>query len=69
MDGGDMTCFLGEVLEGETVTEGVPLWWPDARREIPSSWNEEWDRKISEEIQYSIPLMRRIDYTPWEPGG
>ena len=67
MDGGDMTCFLGEVLEGDTVTEGEPLWWRDARRLIPAEWNEEWDAKIAEEIQHSIPHMKQIDYTPWRP--
>jgi len=71
MDGGDMTCFLGEVLEGDTVADresfGEPLWWRDARRLIPAEWNEEWDSKIAEEIQYSIPHMKQIDYTPWRP--
>ena len=67
MDGGDMTCFLGEVVDGETITEGEPLWWRDARRLIPAEWNEEWDRKIKEEIQYSIQNMGQIDYAPWKP--
>jgi len=67
MDGGDMTCFLGEVVDGETITEGEPLWWRDARRLIPAEWNEEWDRKIKEEIQYSIRHMGQIDYAPWKP--
>ena len=67
MDGGDMTCFLGEVVDGETITQGEPLWWRDARRLIPAEWNEEWDRKIKEEIQYSIQNMGQIDYAPWKP--
>lgn len=65
MDGGDMTCFLGEVLEGEAVSEGGPLWWRDARRQLPAEIMEEWDRKISQEIEFSIPRMDQIDYTPW----
>ena len=40
MDGGDMTCFLADVLEGETLTQAEPLYWRDARREIPAEWNE-----------------------------
>ena len=30
MDGGDMTCFLADVLDGKTIAEGQPLWWRDA---------------------------------------
>ena len=66
MDGGDMTCFLGEVLGGETLSESEPLWWRDARRMIPPEWNEEWDRKITGEIENSIQQMGQIDYSPWK---
>ena len=69
MDGGDMTCFLGEVLAGETLSESEPLWWRDARRMIPAEWNEEWDRKITGEIENSIEQMGQIDYSPWKSGG
>ena len=68
MDGGDMTCFLGEVLEGDTITDGDPLWWRDARRLIPAEWNEEWDRKIAEDIKHSETTMGSIDYSPWRSG-
>jgi flavin reductase (DIM6/NTAB) family NADH-FMN oxidoreductase RutF len=61
MDGGDMTCFLGQVVDGETRAEGDPLWWREARRRLPASWMEEWDRKISEEIQVSLATMDLID--------
>jgi flavin reductase (DIM6/NTAB) family NADH-FMN oxidoreductase RutF len=68
MDGGDMTCFLGEVLDGETLSESEPLWWRDARRIIPAEWNTEWDRKITGEIENSIQQMGQIDYSPWKSG-
>ena len=68
MDGGDMTCFLADVVEGSVMGEGGPLWWHDARRELPEEWREEWDRKISAEIQVSRRQMDQIDYTPWSPG-
>ena len=67
MDGGDMTCFLAEVLEGDTLDAGGPLWWRDARTRLPSAVMEEWDRKIGEEIAFSTARMDRIDHTPWEP--
>ncbi len=66
MDAGDMTCFLGEVLEGNTLSDGEPMWWREARREIPPEWNEEWDRKVGQEIRRSIQRMQQIDYAPWK---
>ena len=65
MDAGDMTCFLGEVVAGDTLGEGGPLWWRDARNAVPAQWLEEWDRKIKAEIEYSKDHMKSIDYTPW----
>ena len=67
MDGGDMTCFLGEVLEGNTLSDSEPLWWRYARTAIPTQWMEEWDRKIKMEIDFSMNRMKDIDYTPWKP--
>ena len=67
MDGGDMTCFLGEALDGDTLGEGEPLWWRDAQRLLSSEVMEEWDRKISREIEFSESRMGDINYTPWIP--
>ena len=67
MDGGDMTCFLGEVLDGNTLSDSEPLWWRYARTAIPTPWMEEWDRKISSEIEHSMTHMRPIDYSPRKP--
>ena len=67
MDGGDMTCFLGDVLDGNTLSDSEPLWWRYARTAIPTPWMEEWDRKISSEIEHSMTHMRPIDYSPWKP--
>lgn len=67
MDGGDMTCFLGDVVEGEVFSESDPLWWPQARRVIHDDWNAEWDRKISQQIEASVLKMDQINYAPWSP--
>ena len=69
MDGGDMTCFLGEVVEGKTLSDSQPMWWDFARTAIPAQWMEEWDRKIQQEIDYSTKHMKDIDYTPWREQG
>ena len=43
-----------------------PAWlWREARRQLPGGWLEEWDRKISAEIEVSVRRMDQIDYTPW----
>lgn len=67
MDGGDMTCFLADVLDGETISEAEPLWWPQARRVIPGEWNAQWEAKIAGQIQNSTQRMWHIDYTSWNP--
>ena len=64
MDGGDMTCFLADVVDGDTLVEGEPLLWREARRRLPAEWMEEWDRKISGEIELSKQRMNQIDPIP-----
>ena len=72
MDGGDMTCFLADVVDGDILGDasgdtGVrepPLWWREARRRLPAEWMEEWDRKIAGEIEVSKSLMNEIGPTP-----
>ena len=65
LDGGDMTCFLGDVLEGSTLSDDGPLWWRDAQRMLPVEVIQEWDRKIGRERELSASLMDNIDFTPW----
>ena len=68
LDGGDMTCFLGDVLEGDTLTEDGPLWWRDAQRQLPPEVIAEWDRKIAGEREYSALRMDGIDFAAWNSG-
>lgn len=72
MDGGDMTCFLGDVITGELEVSGADapqrvLWWYALRREMPEAWQREWDAKMVEELAFSAPLFDAIDRTPWQP--
>ena len=62
-----MTCFLGDVLEGNTLSDGGPLCWRDAQKMLPAEVIEEWDRKIGRERELSASLMDNIDFTPWRP--
>ena len=68
LDGGDMTCFLGDVLEGDSLSEDGPLWWRDAQRRLPREIMEEWDGKIAVEREFSALRMDQIDYSRWQPG-
>ena len=67
MDGGDMTCFLADVLEGKTLSEGEPLWWRDARRKLPADWLACWEQKQSSEIATSRKTMGNISQTLSKP--
>jgi len=67
MDGGDMTCFLAEVLEGAVQGSKEPLWWRDARRELSGEAMQQWDKKIKNSIQGSVNSMESISYASWTP--
>ena len=69
MDGGDMTCFLADVVDGAAVSDMAPVTWREARSLIPKEWNEAWNQKISGEIEVSRERMLDIDYSPWPSTG
>ncbi len=61
MDGGDLTCYLAEVEDGDVTLSNDPLGAREARRLIPPDWNELWDSRLQENIQLSRQTMDRID--------
>lgn len=67
MDGGDMTCFLADVVAGEANPDVLPVTWREARALIPKEWNDAWNEKIGGEIEVSRVSMSDIDYSPWNP--
>jgi flavin reductase (DIM6/NTAB) family NADH-FMN oxidoreductase RutF len=69
MDGGDMTCFLADVVAGgiRKPEEWIePLWWREMRRLMPAAWQAEWDRKMEQELAFSAPLFEKLDFTAWD---
>ena len=58
MDGGDMTCFLADVIDGRLLSPAAPLWWRDMRGRMPDAWQQEWDAKIAKEIEISRATMQ-----------
>ena len=65
MDGGDMTCFLAEVVAGRTTGPGQPLWWREARTRVPEEWMRIYSEKQGREVDYSRAHMDQIDHTLW----
>ena len=66
MDGGDLTCFLADVAEGDVLMNDDPLGAREARRMIPTDWNEQWDNRLEENVEISRKTMESIDYTLWK---
>ena len=61
MDGGDMTVFLADVVDGGMRSEGEPLDGPYWRDAIPQSWTDAWNAKIAKEVEHSRRVMDEID--------
>ena len=64
MDGGDLTAFLVEVLSART-NGGERMTWRDARPRLPQRWADEWDRKITGEVEVSLASMGQVDPAAW----
>lgn len=61
MDGGDMTAFLADVVDGATSDQGgEPLWWRDLRRRMPAAWSVEWDAKQVNEQAFARAHMDSV---------
>ena len=69
MDGGDMTCFLANVVDGAAFPGRTPLTWREARRLIPKEWNDAWEDRISAEIEISRRKMDHLDDAAWHRRG
>tara|TARA_B100001245_G_C22877843_1_gene422076 strand:+ start:926 stop:1492 length:567 start_codon:yes stop_codon:yes gene_type:complete len=66
LDAGDMTCYLADVLESDTLQNGPLLRIREAREAIPGEWNIEWDRHNQDSINTSREIIGNISYTPWQ---
>ncbi len=66
MDGGDLTCFLADVEEGDVLMDGDPLGAREARRMVPPDWNDQWDSRLQVNVEISHKIIDHIDYTPWK---
>lgn len=67
MDGGDMTIFLADVVDGEMRAGGEPLEGAHWRVAIPQAWTDEWNLKIAKEVEHSRQVMDSIEPLAWTP--
>ena len=65
MDGGDLTCFLADVVDGRTIGPGQPMWWREARLRMSEDWLRAYAEKQSGEVAFSRAHMDGIDRSPW----
>lgn len=67
MDGGDMTAFLVNVVEGGIISGGEWMTLSDFYSSAPPGWIAEYGEKLSRSVAFSLDIIHDIDYTPWKP--
>lgn len=66
MDGGDMTGFLVDVVDGGLNSRDQWMTLAGFYSTAPVEWIMEYEEKLSKSIEYSLPIIRKIDYTPFK---
>jgi flavin reductase (DIM6/NTAB) family NADH-FMN oxidoreductase RutF len=67
MDGGDMTSFLVNVVDGGIMSGGEWMTLDYFYSAAPPEWIAEYGQKLSHSVAFSIERIHKIDYTPWNP--
>ena len=67
MDGGDMTAFMVNVVDGRIMSSGNWMTLNDFYAHAPQEWILEYEQKLSKSIAFSLPIIDKIDYTPFTP--
>ena len=67
MDGGDMTPFLVNIVDGKVFDRKNWMTLSDFYTFAPEEWIAEYDTKLSKSIQYSLPIIHSISYKPFVP--
>lgn len=65
MDGGDMTGFLVDVVDGKRRSREQWMTLSHFYSNAPAEWIMEYEKKLSKSIEYSLPIIRNIDHTPF----
>lgn len=67
MDGGDMTAFLVDVIDGGIVSGGEWMTLSYFYSAAPSEWIAEYGVKLSKSVALSLEGIHKISYEPWSP--
>lgn len=67
MDGGDMTAFLVNVVDGGIKSRGEWMTLDYFYSAAPQEWMTEYGEKLSHSVALSLDRIHKIDYTPWNP--
>lgn len=67
MDGGDMTAFLVNVVDGGILNGGEWMTLDYFYYAAPPEWISEYGEKLSRSVAFSLDRIHKIDYTPWIP--
>ncbi len=67
MDGGDMTAFLANVIDGGILSSGSWMTLNDFYSDAPHEWILEYGEKLSRSASFSMSVIHKIDYSPWKP--
>jgi flavin reductase (DIM6/NTAB) family NADH-FMN oxidoreductase RutF len=67
MDGGDMTTFLVDVIDGGIVSGGEWMTLSYFYSAAPPEWIAEYGEKLSRSVALSLERIHKISYQPWTP--
>jgi flavin reductase (DIM6/NTAB) family NADH-FMN oxidoreductase RutF len=65
MDGGDMTSFLVNVVNGGIKSHEHWMTLEYFYNNAPSDWIEEYSHKLSKTMESSMPIIHKIRYNIW----
>ncbi|HWP93701.1 MAG TPA: flavin reductase family protein [Thermodesulfobacteriota bacterium] len=67
MDGGDMTGFLVDVVDGGIITGGEWMTLDYFYYAAPPEWIAEYGEKLTRSVAFSLERIHKISYDPWSP--
>jgi flavin reductase (DIM6/NTAB) family NADH-FMN oxidoreductase RutF len=67
MDGGDMSAFLVNVVDGGIISGGEWMTLDYFYSAAPPEWISEYGEKLSRSVAFSLERIHKIDYTSWGP--
>ncbi len=67
MDGGDMTGFLVDVVDGGIISGGEWMTLDYFYYAAPPEWIAEYGEKLTRSVAFSLERIHKISYDPWSP--